>query len=136
MIKIVLDTNVLISAIVFGGKPRKIMESILEGSVHLFLSREIMDEFEGVPYRRKFGMSPRVVRNISNELESMCDIVATERRITVITSDPYDNMILECAAEAKADYIISGDAHLLDLGEFEGIKIVNPARFLEIIRQS
>jgi putative PIN family toxin of toxin-antitoxin system len=136
LIKIVLDTNVLISAIVFGGKPRKIMESILEGSVHLFLSREIMDEFEGVLYRRKFGMSPRVVRNISNELESMCDIVATERRITVITSDPYDNMILECAAEAKADYIISGDAHLLDLGEFEGIKIVNPARFLEIIRQS
>ena len=133
MIRIVLDTNVLVSAIVFGGNPRRIIESILEGSVHLILSREILDELEGVLCRRKFGMSPQIVRKISNELESICDIVAPERRITVMTSDPYDNMVLECAAEAKADYIISGDTHLLDLCEFKGIKIVNPARFLEIV---
>ena len=133
MIRIVLDTNVLVSAIVFGGNPRRIIESILEGSVHLILSREILDELEGVLCRRKFGMSPPIARNISNELESICDIVAPEHRVTVMTSDPYDNMVLECAAEAKADYIISGDTHLLDLCEFEGIKIVNPARFLEIV---
>jgi len=81
-------------------------------------------------------MSPQIVRNISNELESICDIAAPERQIAVMMSDPYDNMVLECAVEAKADYIVSGDAHLLDLGEFEGIKIVNSARFLEIMRES
>ena len=133
MIRIVLDTNVLVSAIVFGGNPRRVIESILEGSVHLTLSREILDELEGMLCRKKFGMSPQIARNISNELVSICDIVAPERRATVMTSDPYDNMVLECAAEAKADYIISGDTHLLDLCEFEGIKIVNPAQFLDIV---
>jgi putative PIN family toxin of toxin-antitoxin system len=135
LIKIVLDTNVLVSAIVFGGSPRRIIESIIEGPVHLALSREILDELEGVLARKKFGMSPEIVRNVSNELESLCEIVAPRRRLTVITSDPYDNMVLECAAEAKADYIVSGDAHLLDFREFEGTKIVNPAQFLEIMKK-
>jgi uncharacterized protein len=136
LIKIVLDTNVLVSAVVFGGKSQKIIESVLGGLVHLVLSKEILDEFEGVLCRKKFGMSPQIVRSITNELESLCDIAMSERRVTVLTSDPYDNMVLECAAEAKADYIVSGDSHLLDLGEFEGIKIVNPAQFLEIVKKS
>lgn len=112
--KIVLDTNVLVSAIIFGGNPRTIIESIIEGPVHLALSREILDELEGVLARKKFGMSPEIVRNISNELESLCEIATPTRRVTVTVSDPYDNMVLECAAEAKADYIVSGDAHLLE----------------------
>jgi putative PIN family toxin of toxin-antitoxin system len=133
LIRIVLDTNVLVSAIVFGGNPRRVIESILEGSVHLTLSREILDELEGVLCRKKFGISSQVVRKISDELESICDIVMPKHRITVMRSDPYDNMVLECAAEAKTGYIVSGDTHLPDLREFEGIKIVNPARFLEIV---
>lgn len=133
MIRIVLDTNVLVSAVVFGGNPRRVIESILEGSVHLTLSREILDELEGVLCRKKFGISSQVIRKISNELESICDIVMPKRRIAVMRSDPYDNMVLERAVEAKADYIVSGDTHLLDLREFEGIKIVNPSRFLDIV---
>jgi putative PIN family toxin of toxin-antitoxin system len=133
LIKVVLDTNVLLSAIVFGGNPRRIMESIIEGSIHLALSREILDELEGLLGRKKFGMSPEIVRNISNELASLCEVVVPGGRVTVTTSDPYDNTVLECAAVAKADYIVSGDARLLDLREFEGPKIVNPVQFLEIM---
>jgi putative PIN family toxin of toxin-antitoxin system len=80
-------------------------------------------------------MAPEIVRSISRELESLCEIVTPNRRITAMVSDPYNNMVLECAAKAKADYIVSGDTHLLDLCEFEGTKIVNSARFLEMLRE-
>ena len=133
--KIVLDTNVLVSAILFGGNPRQVLETILAGEVSLALSREILDELEGVLCRRKFGMAPEIVRSISRELESLCEMVTPNRRIIATISDPYDNMVLECAAEAKADYVVSGDAHLLDLCEFEGIKIINSARFLGMLRE-
>jgi uncharacterized protein len=133
--KIVLDTNVLVSAIVFGGNPRVVMESVLEGVAQLILSREMLDELEGVLSRKKFGMSSQIVSAISHEVETLCVVVTPVRRISVMESDPYDNMVLECAVEGKVDYIVSGDAHLLDLGEFEGIKIVNPTRFLEILKK-
>ncbi len=131
--KVVLDTNVLVSAVLFGGNPRRVLETIIEGEVRLALSREILHELEGVLLRKKFGVAPETALTIVRELESLCEIVDPSRTISALLSDPYDNMVLECAAEAKADYIVSGDAHLLDMGEFEGIKIINSARFLETL---
>jgi predicted nucleic acid-binding protein len=109
---IVIDTNVIISALLFGGKPQRVLEMVLKGTVRMAMSKEMLDEI------------------IVRELESISDLVVPLRRIEAIRADPYDNMVLECAVTAGADCIVTGDAHLLELKEFETIRIVTPAQFL------
>ena len=133
MIRIVLDTNILISALLFGGKPEMVLERVLVGSVGLALSTDILAELEGVLCGKKFRYPPEVARSIVRELEAICEIVTPTRTITVVKADPYDNMILECAVEAKVDYVVSGDNHLLKLERFEDIQILTPAQFLEAV---
>ena len=130
---IVLDTNVIISALLFGGNPRRVLEMVLSQAVRMAVSRPILDEVEGVLRGRKFRYPHEIALNIIRELESISEIVVPVRRMDVIRADPYDNMILECAVTASADYIVSGDAHLLELKEFEQIRIVTPAHFLEAV---
>ena len=127
---IVLDTNVIISALLFGGNPRMVLERVLTQTVRMSVSRKILDEVVGVLQGRKFRYPHEVALSIVRELESISDLVAPVRRIQAISVDPYDNMVLECAVTADADYIVSGDAHLLKLKEFEGIRIVTSAEFL------
>jgi putative toxin-antitoxin system toxin component, PIN family len=83
----------------------------------MIISLEILAELTGVLSSKKFNYPPEIVPNIINEIESVCEIVAPVQRITVSKTDPFDNMILECALEARADYIISGDVHLPELLE-------------------
>jgi putative PIN family toxin of toxin-antitoxin system len=129
--RVVLDTNVLISAIVFGGLPRKILEMVISGNVHCTLSFAILDELRDVLQRPKFGFSPQQAATVIDELHSICEILNPSLRIRRIKADPDDNRILECAVEAQADCIISGDTHLLELGKYREIPIWNPAAFLE-----
>lgn len=135
MIRIVIDTNALISALLFGGNPEMVLERALSGHVSVVASREILDEVEGVLCGKKFRYPWETARSIVRELEAMCEIVTPTRKMAVVKADPYDNMILECAVEAKADYVVSGDSHLLGLGQFEGIPILSPAQFLEVLNQ-
>ncbi len=129
--RIVLDTNVLISAILFGGPPREILDLVISGSVDCALSLAILDELRDVLRRPKFNFSPEQCFNVLEELHAVCDIVNPKLRINVITQDPDDNKILECAVEAECDFIVSGDGHLLALGEFRGIEILPPTAYLE-----
>ncbi len=129
--RIVLDTNVLISAIVFGGKPRQILDSILSGLVDCSLSSAILNEIKEVLQRPKFGFSSEICLHIIEELHAACELCEPVKKIDVIKSDPDDNRILECAEAAKAQFIVSGDPHLLDLEEYEGILILTPAGFIK-----
>jgi uncharacterized protein len=129
--RIVLDTNVLISAILFGGKPRKVLDLVISGSLDCSLSTAILDEFEDVLQRPKFGFSPDVCFHILQALQGICSIVTPSVPVDVISSDKDDNRILECALEAQADFIISGDPHLLNLGVFGKIRILIPADYLK-----
>jgi putative PIN family toxin of toxin-antitoxin system len=128
--RLVLDTNVLISAILFGGKPRKVLDLVISGSVDCTLSISILDELRDVLQRPKFGFSPDLCLHITEELHGLCDIISPSVSLDVIRSDPDDNRILECAVEAGAHFIVSGDPHLLGLGTFEMIKILSPADYL------
>ncbi len=132
---IVLDTNVLISALLFGGPPRAILEMILAGSVDCSLSLPILEELRGVLHRPKFGLSSEQAMAVVEELSALCAIVAPSEQISAIRADPDDDRILECALEARAGIIISGDAHLLDLGVYEGIHIMKPSEFLQMARE-
>ena len=129
--RIVLDTNVLISAILFGGKPRKVLELVISGLADCILSTVILDELKDVLQRPKFGFTADACFHIIEELRGACNIISPSASVDVIRSDPDDNRILECAKEAKAHFIVSGDLHLLDIGKFEKIRIVSPADYLE-----
>ena len=131
MLKVVLDTNILISAILFGGKPRQILEKAIRGEIRLCISEPILDELKGVLQRSKFDYSPEMIQVILKELMGVSDFVNASKTIDVVLEDPEDNRILECAVEAEANYIITGDFHLLKLSRYRNIEVVNPGAFLE-----
>ncbi len=130
MLRVVLNTNVLISAILFGGKPRQILEKAISGEIQLCISESVLEELKGVLRRPKFSYSPEAVQVILAELINISDFTNPLKRLHVVSEDPEDDRILECAVEARADYIISGDIHLLKLGGYRNIKILNPSMFL------
>lgn len=130
MLKIVMDTNVLVSALVFGGKPRSVLETAIEGRAKLILSEVLLEELTGILEGPKFRYPRKVTQTIRDLLISIAEVVTPSVEIDRIVRDPDDNRILECAVEGCADFIISGDLDLLELGEFRGIRIRPPARFV------
>ncbi len=132
--RLVLDTNVLISALVFGGKPEKVYQRILTSHDDGFVSLEILTELRGVLTGKKFSYAHSLVDFYISEIQSIFQMVYPEIRLNVIQRDPQDNRVLECAIEAKAHFIISGDNDLLDLKKYQEIKIYSPQEFLAEIK--
>jgi uncharacterized protein len=128
--KLVLDSNVLISALVFGGKPGEILELAVKGLIEVAVSDDILEEVGGVLGGKKFQYPAKAVRALINELEDLADLVDPVDKIDAVPQDPEDNRVLECAVESGANVIISGDSHLLALQSFGRIKILNPGEFL------
>ena len=128
---IVCDTNVLVSAILFGGNARNILQLASRGIVTIFVSADILREFEDVLGRPKFGLKPKQVLDIVALMRDTCDFVEPGERVDAIPDDPDDNRILEAAKSADAAFIISGDKHVLELHEWEGIQVLSPADFIE-----
>ena len=135
MIRIVLDTNTIISAIGWKhSKPRRILEACLSGKYLLVESPGLLKEFAAVMERPKFGFIPEEQKKeLVTRLINYCEIVEPTKKINIIKSDPSDNKVLECALEGKAQYIVSGDNHLLRLKVYMGIRIVTAAEFLESV---
>jgi putative PIN family toxin of toxin-antitoxin system len=132
--RIVLDTNTVISALFWKGNPRKVLDAVKEGKYILLSSIDIEKELIRVLAYPKFGLSPTEIIPIINDYENYARRVNVTSRIGVIKADLTDNIFLECALDGKADYIVSGDHHLLHLGSFKNIPIVNPADFLKLER--
>ena len=130
---VVCDTNVLISGILFGGHARQILRLASQGAITNFISPEILRELEDVLLRPKFGIHTEQVLSIISLVRDSFELVVQSRRVNKILNDPDDNHILETAFEADASFIISGDRRLLDLMEWEGIRVVSPAAFIEEI---
>jgi uncharacterized protein len=127
--RIVADTNVIVSALVFGGVPRRVLELVEDGLCELYYSHEIQAETRRV-LREKFAWSGEAVDRYLQELWRLGHNVVPRRKVSEIKNDPDDDRILECALAANADAVVSGDRHLLRLGEFEGIVILTPRQFL------
>ncbi|HLE74438.1 MAG TPA: putative toxin-antitoxin system toxin component, PIN family [Candidatus Bathyarchaeia archaeon] len=132
--KIVLDTNVLVSALIKTGKPRALFFKIAEEEV-LILSRSVLEEF------LKVADDPRIRRYVGEDdiiafltvTRSVAKIVRVKSRFKVVKEDPADDIILRTAYDGKADYIVSGDNHLLSMREFRGIKIVTVDEMLMLL---
>jgi len=132
-VKVVLDTNVYVSAVLFGGKSEKIRKLSKEKKIELLVSEAIIAEVAEV-LRRKFDWESWQISQIIDEIRETATLVIPHQTLSVIKEDKDDNRILECAVEGKAQYIISGDkCHLLPLKEYRDMKILSPAEFLEVI---
>ncbi len=130
---IVPDTSLLIAGSLFpSGAGGFVLDSWRNGEVGFVLSMPILDELEGVLRRNQ--IPEHEIYYIRNSLAFHSKIVEPQRKISIIKDDP-DNRILEAAVEGKADFIVSNDRHLLDLKEFEGIKIITRESMAEWIRK-
>jgi putative PIN family toxin of toxin-antitoxin system len=125
-LRVVFDSNVIISGFLFGGHPARLLGHALASSIHAFTSLPILDEVRDVLQRPKFGLSSEQALSFIEELHELCDVVTPTRSVRAISADPDDNIILECAQEAHATLIVSGDSHLLDLGRWKAIDILTP----------
>lgn len=130
MLRVVIDTNVIISALNFGGNPKAVLELARKRHIHNTTSPFIINEIERV-LTRKFGWQMEVTREVINDIQGFSHVVNPPETIAVIKNLP-DNRILECAVAGGADYLISGDHHLTDLKTFGTINIVTPTEFLAI----
>ena len=140
MIRIVLDTNVLASAILVPqSKPAHVIKLVLDGASNLVISPDILEEtFRVLRYPELFKLMKKngiVLKEVIDFIEKMSKtavITQGKLRVDAIKDDPSDNKILACAVEGEVDFIISEDHHITDLKEFQGIQIVSPATFLAL----
>ena len=132
MRRVVFDTNVWVSGIAFEGEVRRVILGAMESQIYLAISPALLEELERVLLRRKFGYEPAMVSAILSEVQTLAHLVHPKQIIHAIKDDPADNRVLECALESRAEFIVSGDNHLLKLGSYMGIKIVSPKVFLNI----
>jgi putative PIN family toxin of toxin-antitoxin system len=128
--KVVLDTNVTISALFWEGSPRKIYDLVRKGELIMLLSNDMEKEFIRVLGYEKFGLSPQEVLPFLRNLRTHARHVETKSKISVVANDPTDNIFLECALDGGADFIISGDRHLLEIKIYKSIEIVRAGEFL------
>jgi uncharacterized protein len=136
MMRVVLDANVFVSAVLKGdSNPGRIVDLVCQVVVRLLVSPDILTELKTTlltPRLRKLHRkSHKWVVEFLRELSDLAELIPGEMVITAIEEDPSDNVYLACGVEGRADFIISGDKHLLNVGEFLGIPIVNSADFLD-----
>lgn len=128
--KVVADTNVLVSALIFpGGPPEAFYRLALEGRIELVTSRPLLAEL-GRVLTEKFGWEADRAEEAVTQLIRLAEIVDPGEALSVIEADPADDRILEAAAEGNVHAIVSGDTHLLELAAWRGIPIQSPVTFV------
>ncbi|MBI4671782.1 MAG: putative toxin-antitoxin system toxin component, PIN family [Chloroflexi bacterium] len=133
--RIVLDTSVLVSMIL-GGTVGELIDEWDADNFQVIASAEVVTEYARVLARPKFGLTRDIVEAILGYVQRKIEFVAPTEQIAVIEDDPKDDMFLACAAAVQTDYIVSGDQHLLALGNFRGIPIITPRAFLDLLEKS
>jgi putative PIN family toxin of toxin-antitoxin system len=128
--RVVADTNVFISALMFGGLPGRFLDLALRRKFTLVTSKALLDELDE-KLLGKFAVSESDALAIREKLERNTNLVDPDFQLNAVPDDPDDNCVLECAVAGSAEFIVSGDRHLLRLGGYEGIAIVTVRQFIE-----
>jgi putative PIN family toxin of toxin-antitoxin system len=132
-VRVVADTNVLISALLFGGLPEQILLAGLRGEIRLLTSIPLLEELENV-LTKKFRLEPRFVKDSTDFIRDVAEQVEVISHLNIIKHPAWDNRVLECAVDGKADFVVSGDTkHILPLRECEGIKILSPSDLVKLL---
>jgi uncharacterized protein len=138
MIKVIIDTNVLISALI---KPKSnptnpalVLNLILDGKFKLCLSEAIFQEYEEVLARPKFSrLDQKAVKKLLQLIKKESCWVIPTKKVNLIKEDPQDNIFLECAQEAKVNFIITGNSRHFPKIKFKNALIVSPGEFIELV---
>lgn len=128
--KIVVDTNVIISGIFFGGSPGDVLNAIVESKVTACATAEIVDEYYEIVDEMLSRKQGKFDKNLLSPLVNSLEMIETKSHIE-ISRDPDDDKFIECAKDAKAKYIVSGDKDLLVLKNFENIEIITARDFCD-----
>lgn len=129
--RVLLDTNILISALVFGGRPFKILSLALERKIQVVTSVILFAELVDV-INKKFPLSLADLNLFEKQAKKTFEFVNPKEVINIVSDDD-DNRVLEAAFEGECNYIVTGDKELLDLGEFKEIKVVTATDFVKLI---
>ncbi|MCX6709003.1 MAG: putative toxin-antitoxin system toxin component, PIN family, partial [Candidatus Woesearchaeota archaeon] len=128
--KTVIDTNVFISAFGWKGNPIEIIRLVEQGDITLLLSIQQLQEINRVLRYPRIHFSEQQIKERMQLIFDIAQIVDIKGNLNVIKEDPSDNIILETAIEHNAEYVITGDKHLLKLKQYKNVKIVTPKEFL------
>lgn len=136
--KIVLDTNVWLSAIFWDGEANKLIEKAEDKKVQIIVSQDILSEI--ITVLNKESKFQKYISNLKLNIEdllrtilSISTLIETKTKLDIIKADPKDNIILEVATDGKAEYIVSYDNHILNMIEFRKIKIIRPGELLKLL---
>lgn len=130
--RVLLDTNVLLSAILFGGIPRRLLEAVIDGRLRLVTSRHLLEEFEEI-LEAKFGFTKAAAVETRSELEVLAELVEPVA-IPQVCRDPDDDHVLALAVSGDAEAIVTGDRDLLSLEWHGEVEILTPASFSPRLR--
>jgi hypothetical protein len=133
MLRVVLDTNVLVSAIISDGKLRELLRKGIANQFSIITSDLILRELSVVLSRPKFKTNEDEINGIIRTLLRSVEIVSVKSKLEAVKQDPKDNIIIETAYDGNADVIVSGDSHLLELKAFRGIKIMTVENMLGLL---
>ena len=132
-LKVVVDTNVVVSAMLFGGTPGKLIDLWQTGTIKPLASKQIIDEYLRVLTYPKFKLSEEEINFLLyQEILPYFDVIDAHPVPRIIKKDPEDDKFIRCALAGNVKFIIPGDQHLLALRSYKKIKIVSPADFLKI----
>ncbi len=132
--KVVFDTNILVSAMLWRGTPYRCLLAIRAGLAELILSPPIIDEFRNV-LDKKFALTREEVEEGIALVQESATLIGIPGTLRVLTDDPEDDKIIETALVAGAQCLASGDKHLLRLGDYRGIKVISARAFLDMLAE-
>ena len=136
MKRVVLDTNVLVSAILLKGHLAEFVDLWKKGAISPAISKETFSEFRKVLNYPKFGLKDEEMKSIiEKEILPFFEVVDIEEKIHGVCRDPDDEMFISVAFNAKASHIVTGDKDLLDLKKYKSVRIISPQEYLMILRK-
>ena len=134
--KLVLDTNIFISAFYWGGNSKKIINRIIEGIDELYITDQIINEISNVMKRAKFNTENKTIEGYIKTIEKSGKKIFIQGKIKGICRDKDDDDKIECAVLSHADYLITGDDDLLILKNYEKTKIITQREYLNIVSKA
>ena len=136
--KVVLDANIFVSALISNqGNPAKILDKWKEREIEVVVSSAIIAEIHRVTGYERLQKKYKRIREeregLIDDLRGFATLVEPQQKLSVVQADESDNRYLECAVEGGANYIVTGDPHLLDIGNYQGINIITPATLVTLL---
>lgn len=131
-VRVVLDTNIIVSAIIFKGKPLQVLDLILRERLKAITSPILLAELKEI-LTKKFKLPKYEFELAIKNIEEIFEIIQPKISLNILKADPDDDRVLEAASEGHCDYIVTGDREILSLGTFKNIQIVTADEFLKIL---